>query len=312
MNGDKMDKNSLLDTFFIKGYTLSQNTLQKWEQIFVPDFDLFYFEHKPDFVPSLKVDELDKSVLSLDIRTSFLTWSIDKKANYVSRVSNEQFIALSKETKEYIWREQKRLNRGLVFTIEDFMNLIKGADQNEIHESLNIIKPSSDLVAIQGFSWSKLSQHVRKIILLNYASEWVDEQALSIDAREPIKDLSPVLFPYVDSFPAENGPNCLAAVAAAITNSTAFINQWMQPDPFLRLLKEQNYFENEDRKLKSSDVIVWFNPQNQPVHAAYLLNETLAFNKHGQTMFNPWQAIGIDELLDSWEDFEYRIFSKNL
>ncbi|MDR7071366.1 hypothetical protein [Fictibacillus barbaricus] len=41
----------------------------------------------------------------------------------------------------------------------------------------------------------------------------------------------------------------------------------------------------------------------------YPSNE-IAFNKHGQTMFNPWQAIRIKELMNAWRDYDYRIYKK--
>jgi hypothetical protein len=295
---------------FIKGHFISQHILDKWSQNFVPDFDLFYFENKPDFLPSFKIDELDKSFFTLDIKTSFLTWSVDKKAHYISHVPNEQFLALPSDAKENTWREQKRLNRGLVFTEEEFLNLLKGVDQGEINQSLKLLQQVGNLVAIQGVNWRELSKKVRNTILLNYADDWIEEIALPKEEIKFLQKLPPVLFSYLNSFSEKNGPNCFAAVAAAITNSTSYILQWMQQDSFMKRLTENQYYQSENKIIEPADVLVWFNTDNLPVHTAYVLSNEIAFNKHGQTMFNPWQAIRSKELMNAWKDYEYKIYRK--
>jgi hypothetical protein len=292
----------------LKGYFLPQDTLHKWNHIFVPDIDLLYFIDKPNFVPVCKIEEVNPNVLTLDNRTSFLTWSVSKQATYVSQISNEQFQKLPPQTQKFIWNEQKRLNRGMVFTIDEFLDLVKGEDRNEVDRSLEILGADSELVAIQGNSWRKLSDQIRIRILFNYAAYWVEEHALPNEVIEPFMQEFPVLSPFMNSFPEANGPNCLAAAAAAATNSTVYMNQWMQTEFFMKLLKKNHYHEVDERS-RQSDVIVWFH-NKQPVHAAYMLNDDFAFNKHGQTIFNPWQIIRKEELLKAWDTYEYKIYRK--
>jgi hypothetical protein len=294
----------------IKGFCLPIHTLEKWSQIYVPEFDLFYFQNKPEDLPFCKITELKKDALTLDVRTSFLTWSIDKKAKYISMIPNDQFQALPVERKEQIIMEQKLLKRGLVFTVDQVKGLLSDISLSELNDSLKILKGTSfeDIVILQKWNWNQLSHRARHSFLVNYAEEWIEENALDKKIRDNYKTRYPELYPFIDTFPVKNGPNCFAAVASAITSPTSYIDEWMQVDPFMDLLNEYNFYMIESTSIHANDVLVWFNPQNQPVHAAYMLSKEHAFNKHGQTMFNPWQVIQIKELMKAWDDFECRTY----
>ncbi len=52
-------------------------------------------------------------------------------------------------------------------------------------------------------------------------------------------------------------------------------------------------------------VLVWFNQNHQPIHAAYVLTKSYGFNKHGQTMFYYWQILPLGEVLASWNHPDY-------
>ncbi|MBH0169973.1 hypothetical protein [Fictibacillus sp. 18YEL24] len=297
----------------IKKYTISQETLEKWSGIFVPDRDFFYFRSKPDHFPSHKITEMNQTVFTLDVRTSFLTWSINNKAEYVCVMFNEEFQALSTLEKEMIITEQKALNRGLVFTEDELKGLMKNVNLPDTDNQLEILKQGAsfqDIVILQKCNWNQVSKNVQHTILMNYADEWIEEYALEPEIRESYRTRYPELFPYMDTFSEENGPNCLAAVASAIRSSTDDIMCWMQVEHFFHLLEENHYRHIVTSSVQARDVWIWFNEQNQAVHAAYLLSEEHAFNKHGQTMFNPWQVIRINELKKAWANFACKIYRR--
>ncbi|ANC76138.1 hypothetical protein ABE65_004660 [Fictibacillus phosphorivorans] len=297
----------------IKTYTISQDTLEKWSRIFVPDRDFFYFRIKPDHFPSHKITKMDQTAFTLDVRTSFLTWSINKKAEFICVMSNKEFQALSTIEKDTIIAEQKALNRGLVFTEDELKGLMKNVNSLEVDNQLEILKRGAsfqDIVIVQKCNWDRVSKNVQHTILMNYADGWIEEYALEPEIRENYQTRYPELYPYMDTFPEENGPNCLAAVASAIRSSTDDIKRWMQVEHFLQLLEENHYHHIETSSVHAKDVWIWFNEQDQVVHAAYLLSEEHAFNKHGQTMFNPWQVIQINELKKAWADFTCKIYRK--
>jgi hypothetical protein len=298
---------------FIKGFSVPPRIIEQWSERFSPAFDLFYFKDQPDFIHTCEIAELSKDIFTLDVRTAFLTWSIDNKAKFVSCMPNDVFRALPSDSKRKIIFEQKEVNRGLIFAVDEFKDLLKGTDLESQKKSLDILLREShneEVLAIQGYSWRLLSEKVRKTILLNYADDWVDEHSLGSNKKELYKEPFSILYPYFDSFPGQNGPNCFAAVIAAITNNENYISEWMQPDIFLNILKEYDYHltNTPEHELDSNDVLVWYNSQDMPVHAAFMLDHNHAFNKHGQTMYNPWQIIRINDLKESWNTFRISIF----
>ncbi|WP_137790349.1 hypothetical protein [Bacillus sp. E(2018)] len=297
----------------IKKYTISQETLDKWSRIFVPKRDIFYFKSKPDHLPSHKITEINRTAFTLDVRTSFLTWSIDQKAEYISVMSNEELRALPTLERDKLISEQKSLNRGLVFTENELKDLMKNLNSLEVDYHLKVLKRDAsfqDIVILQKCNWDQLSKDAQHAILINYDAEWIGENALDQVIRENYQTQYPELYPYMDSFPEENGPNCLAAVASAIRSSTDEIRCWMQVETFINQLEENHYHHIETSSIQAGDVLIWFNHQDQVVHAAYLLSKEHAFNKHGQTMFNPWQVIRISDLKKAWANFTYKIYRK--
>ncbi|MBN3552875.1 hypothetical protein JYA63_01200 [Fictibacillus nanhaiensis] len=297
----------------IKRYAISQETLEKWNRIFVPVLDFFYFRSKPEHFPSHKITEINQTAFTLDVRTSFLTWSIDKKAKFISVMSNEDFHALTTLEKEKIIAEQKALSRGLVFTEDELKDLLKNVNLPDTDYQLEILKQGAsfqDIVILQKSNWDQVSKDVQHAILMNYADDWITEYALEPEIRESYQTRYPELYPYMDTFPEKNGPNCLAAVASAIRSSTDDIMCWMQVEPFFHLLEKNHYRHIVTSSVQATDVWVWFNEQDLAVHAAYLLSEKHAFNKHGQTMFNPWQVIQINELKKAWANFSCKIYRR--
>ncbi|WP_413382060.1 hypothetical protein [Alkalihalobacillus sp. 1P02AB] len=59
--------------------------------------------------------------------------------------------------------------------------------------------------------------------------------------------------------------------------------------------------ELEERLLKTEDVIIWKNDENELIHTNFYLGVGLVFNKDGQLMFNPGQIITIDQLSSTWK-----------
>jgi hypothetical protein len=48
------------------------------------------------------------------------------------------------------------------------------------------------------------------------------------------------------------------------------------------------------------DVIVWANSERILVHTCYSLGDGYAFNKDGQSMFNPWNFCNLDNVIRNW------------
>jgi len=49
-------------------------------------------------------------------------------------------------------------------------------------------------------------------------------------------------------------------------------------------------------ELQPEDLIIWEDENSIIQHAAYHLGEDLFFNKHRQTIFNPWKILSKEQL----------------
>ncbi|WP_442601785.1 hypothetical protein [Paenibacillus sp. KN14-4R] len=128
--------------------------------------------------------------------------------------------------------------------------------------------------------------------------EWWDKG----DCEEPPKSLPSFLKPFVNSFSHYQGANCLAAVLFAISKGKQewFIYEWLHQKTFLEKLNQYNYKEFLGEGLNEGDIVVWTDDHAVIQHAAYHIGEELFFNKHGQTMFNPWKILLKEQLYQEW------------
>ncbi len=306
----------------VNGYTITEDVFCNWEQRFVPDYDLLFFKRKPDFVSAIQIESISKDFYTLDERTSFGTWAV-KDANYVARVPNREFLLWDKHTQASCIREQWEIGRYLVFPLPDMVDLLEGLSEVEQKRALNLFRngqtvyyhPNEELIMIQGHSWTLIPIDTKRIILRNYVKYWLHDHALFSTLRKQVNSLLvekvPELAPYFDRFPTINGPNCLAAVATAIIGSNQLIYEWLHPLDFERILQNNEYKKGSFIEIQSDDVLVW-RKEYTIVHAAYALDEKYLFNKHGQTMFNPWQVLRASDVLKNWKDSSLDIYRKEI
>ncbi|WP_456271110.1 hypothetical protein [Bacillus sp. AK031] len=302
----------------LNGYHLPDEVLSAWEDKLLPDYDIFFFRDNPQYVTCEEFRPEDRTAFSLDVKTSFATWSISRDAKYYSKITNKDFILLTEEQQKEILEQQWLLGRGMLFLEDDLKALFK----DESAEALEVLLQSSffnkeinkTVYMIQGHLFALFTAGAKREFLLSYAALWtVDHpvlpqlpQSLCMKLMEEFTGISP----FFDSFSTKNGPNCLAATAVAASNNPKLIEEWMQPERFASILKTEQYNPVSAEYLQKRDVLVWKNQQEQIVHAAYLLSAIYCFNKHGQTMFNPWQVQKAEDVIASWnhEDLNMQVY----
>ncbi|MGD6804239.1 hypothetical protein ACQCVK_16460 [Rossellomorea vietnamensis] len=305
----------------VNGYTLKQTVLDSWKERFIPENQILFFREAPGFIPSEKYLPGTSKSFTLDERTAFATWSVSKEGRYIARIEKDTFLELNEGQRKKVIREQWLLQRGLVFTEEEIIQFLRGAAHTD--ENLKVLELSSfvdentemKVFMLQQFLWNMLSSHVQSQFLLNYAELWVDDYAAFANLKEPdqqqlteeYEDLSV----FFDTFPSKNGPNCLSAAAAGFSGDKDIIEEWMMPDRFQALLNYYGYRPIDNVTPEKSDVMVWRDEQNEIMHACFLLNNEYSFNKHGQTMFNPWQVLAVNEVLNTWNrEGSYLVYRK--
>lgn len=284
----------------INGYRIDEDTLRNWGRRLIPEVEWFYFADDYDSLPMESMDSLDYSQVPIDLRTSYATWGISKNARFYSKVAPELFVSLEKETQDDIVRQQWEMGRGLLFTKEDLHELLQIPT---LKLPTTTLETGEDIILLHRILWDSLSEQSQFTFLLNYGALWINEQSiwkgLSAVCKRAISNQTPHLQPFIDTFSSKNGANCLAAVATAVTKNQAYKDKWMQGEDLLLILERAEYTPVDTTDYKHGDVLVWFQ-HNQPIHAAYVLTGNYVFNKHGQTMFNPWQILKIGDAFATW------------
>ncbi|MGF2616008.1 hypothetical protein FZC84_11335 [Rossellomorea vietnamensis] len=294
----------------VNGYKLPLEVLDSWKEKFVPKNEILFFREAPDFLPSEKYLPETSQSFSLDERTSFTTWAVSREARYFAKINTENILKLNEGQRKKAIKEQRLLQRGMTFTEKEVIQLLDGV--NYPQEVLKVLEPSSfvdeageeKVYMLQHYHWNSLSSQVQTQFLLNYAELWTDEKAdfenLDDRIQHDLKEEYHSLSSFIDTFPSKNGPNCLSAAAAGFTADIKIIEDWMKPDRFHSLLNHYGYTPIDNAAPQKGDVLVWRDEHQRTMHACFLLNDQYSFNKHGQTMFNPWQVLPVEEVMNVW------------
>ncbi|WP_172797562.1 hypothetical protein [Bacillus sp. FJAT-27445] len=236
-------------------------------------------------------------------------WQINRQEATFACIAHPDAIAsVDGLLRKRIFQIQKKLNRGLLFEwemIEPF------AAEHGREPLLEIIAPyvfeadSKQYLALQAGLWAQLSTEFKQAFLLKMAGQFIDDVDISEAQLNEFRTEYPHISPFLNTFSATNGANCLAAVLAAVAGSSAntewLISMWAGGHVFEYGLKTNHYFyeKNGSENLLPGDVLVWKN-SNGIQHAVYHLRDGFFFNKHGQMFINPWQIITKEKLVDAW------------
>ncbi|MFJ8261454.1 hypothetical protein ACIQ4I_05770 [Rummeliibacillus sp. NPDC094406] len=274
-----------------------KRNLLSWMDSYVPEKDLYFFSTEQlnkgfDFTDVLlmPINEFynHSTYGQVEYVNAYEYWNV-KNANYVVIAQKEWIETISEEQRQFILKVQVQLERGLVIPI------------SFVHQLDNI--PTSfvinEHIVIQRTMWENLSQTCKEDILTTMIYEWWDKG----EAVTSPEWLPEFLEPFANTFGHVQGANCLAAVVYALTKGKQpwFINEWIHQETFLGKLAHYHYKECLSDELQPEDLIVWVDENSIIQHAAYHLGEDLFFNKHGQTIFNPWKILSKEQLNKEWE-----------
>lgn len=274
----------------------TSDVLASWITSYVPIKDLFFIteEHFQKLANYLEVlvmpiDEFfcHSTYGHIDYVNSYEYWNI-RNAKYVIIAESEWIEQLSKENRQLILSAQVQCQRGLIVPVS-FIQHIEDIPADYIY---------NQQVVLQRAMWEKLNWSTKEQLLTTMVYEWWDRGGC-----QEIPNFLPSFFHlYVNCFGVQQGANCLAAVLFAITEGKQpwFINEWIYQETFLEKLAQCNYHRVETNNLVERDVIVWQDVNGVIQHAAYYIDENIFFNKHGQTIFNPWKLLTKEQLEQEW------------
>lgn len=293
----------------MKNNRLSEEVLEEWDTKFVPDYDLLFFENKPTKFTAVSRED-GYSQLSLDERTSFLTWNVHPKCKWIAKVSNESFLSLHKDVQIELLLDQVANGRGFHFRFRELIEINPDPSALAILEEILLKYNGEEIVVFQGWSWKLLPISFRFKLLESISKSFVS--SVSIQINEEVAT-NPAL---INTFTGCNGPNCFAFTLMNLEKEDArrihIAQSWIVGDEFLSSLESYEYKKVSSRNtVDSEDVLVWFN-NDTPVHGCYAINETVLLNKNGQTMFHPYQCQSVHKVLDDWfnKGFKLIIYRK--
>lgn len=265
---------------------------------YVPEKDLFFLSK--DQHHNFQIDYADVLLMPIDefynhstygqlnYVNSYEYWNI-KNAQYVIIAEKEWIESISVEKKQLILNSQVETERGLVLPIT-FINEIEKIPSNYVLNGHDII---------QRLMWEKLDESLKEQILTTMVYEWWDKG----ECEEIPNSLPSYLKPFANTFCHLQGANCLAAVLYAISKGKQdwFMYEWVHQKTFLEKLNQYHYEEFLGKELHQGDIVIWKDENAIIQHTAYYIGEELYFNKHGQTMFNPWKILLEEQLYKEWE-----------
>jgi hypothetical protein len=314
----------------VKNMDVPESVLSKWNEKFLPEFDLFYFRDidtatkllsNDIFITSRNEFSDDRQLNTLDTLTTFSPWHVSREAEYIAIVPNEFFLTLDKTIRHQVIEEQWRLDRGQLWEKQWIQTILKKVDDSTKKVAENILEQSTymisntEIISFHRQQWDLLPIDIQYLFLVHIADGYVSAPSiwneLSEDQQDKMKQIHPHLVPYFNRFPEKNGPNCFAAALSCISvnqmRNRWIISQWIQQGALLTGLHLQGYelftetSSVSTELVKEGDVLIWKNSDQVPIHASYSLGDSLVFNKDGQTMFNPWQVVRLSDVLMSWE-----------
>jgi hypothetical protein len=219
---------------------------------------------------------------------SYEYWNV-KNAQYVVIAERNWIGSLSDEERKYILNSQIEFKRGLTLLVAFVERL----------EKIPTTYVVNGHVVIQREMWDLLAVSTKEQLLTTLVFEWLDKGEC-----EAVPDSSrPFLLPFANTFGCQQGANCLAAVLFAVSKGEHawFIHEWIHQKTFLETLNQYNYEAFSGDELNPSDVVIWRDEHGTIQHAAYHIGDGLYFNKHGQTIFNPWKILMESQLFNEWK-----------
>lgn len=277
--------------------TPTKDIIEAWIEQYVPNKDLFFISQEPS---ALSIDLKDVLVIpkqefsdhtvykQLHYLNSYELWKI-KNVLYVLVAEKHWIEKLSKDEKQLLLNEQVKCQRGLVFPLT-LMEHIEDIPLDYVVEGH---------LVIQRAMWEQWDQRCKEQFLITIVNDWWEEG--ECEQLPPFAE--DFLVPFANKFCTIQGANCLASVLYAISHGTQewFIYEWVHQNTFLQKLQQYHYIEIQDGHLQPKDIVVWKDTNGVIQHAAYHIADNYFFNKHGQTIFNPWKILLKDHLYKEWE-----------
>lgn len=301
---------------------LSRGKLEKWEESFIPEKDLFFLrEQDDDILPDFGVNCLIFSYeefmkhpdyISNTYNSSYTYWTISKDVKKVIVAPANVFLTLKSSVQQRVLRIQQQVGRGLIFEARHFEGILREPATSML-APYQFVNDNHVFYALQKEVWNKLPKSLKSDIL--------NRIALKYDTpgeKDSTKPTLSIINSYVNTYPNSHGPNCFSATLYCATSLAAgikldwMIQEWIHPITFINGLKQLGYRDIPLAKdaLFPHDILIWKDKEERIIHASFHIDQHFFFNKNGQTFFNPWKTIHVRELDEEWGHCQVSVYRK--
>ena len=301
---------------------LSQGKLERWDESFVPEKDLFFFREQDQHV----IKELGVNCLlfsreefrnhptyaAISYASSYMYWTLAEDITTVVVLPHRVFPTLQDSLKTKILIIQQEVGRGLIFEARYFEGILREPAKTLLLP-YEFVSNNRQYVALQKEIWNQLPKSLKSDLLNRIAFDYDTPGVF-----DPYIPQESVTSSYVNTYPNEHGANCLSStlfVAASIEAGFAIdwiIKEWVHPVTFINGLAQLGYKEAPLSKdaIFPHDILVWRDKQNRVIHASFHIGKQYFFNKNGQTFFNPWKTVHMRELEEEWGMHSVHVYRK--
>lgn len=300
---------------------LSQGKLEKWEESFMPEKDLFFLrEEDNDILPEFGVNCLifsyeefmkHPTYTSVSYRSAYTYWTLNDIKKVVVAPANV-FMTLKDSVQQRVLQVQQQVGRGLIYETRYFEGILREPATSKL-APYQFVSDNKVYYALQKEVWNQLPKSLK--------SDFLNRIALKYDSpgeKDSIKPTLSIINSYVNTYPNSHGPNCFSSTLYCAASQTAgmkldwMIQEWIHPMTFMNGLKQLGYREIPLVKdaLFPHDILIWKDKEERVIHASFHIDQHFFFNKNGQTFFNPWKTIHVRELDEEWGHFQVYVYRK--
>jgi hypothetical protein len=283
--------------------------LKHWIKAYVPDKDLFFLPEAnlasfKDYLSNVLVVPHEEfknhsSYKQVQLANSYEYWNLSKDVAYVLVTPPGWVNHLPADKKMELLQIQVEVGRGLIHPFSDSVNT-SFLSENTIEVN------GEKYLVLHKAMWEDLSYANKEELITDIAQQWEDWTCYDVPIQTPKH-----LLPFANTFPVRAGSNCLSATLFAITQQEWMIHEWVHPQTFLQSLENENYHVITSHDIRAGDVLTWENADGIIKHASYCIDGHFFFNKRGQTFFNAWSIVHIDNHKEDWGHYHMKIFRKH-
>jgi len=303
------------DLEYIFDCRITESTLNRIVQLFVPERDVYYFYHESIAnnclnhgltVYSRQEFASTFPLFALNYGPAYHLWSMKlPKDAFVLVAHPSELEYLATDIRKKLLGQQIAYGRGHIYDMDWF-------DMLQLPQTKNADFEGMPYYFLTWDDWWKLTPEVRRRWVVEWLREWRKEDAGVIGFVDFPHYHEGVPYELIKEYAGTFGPastaNCFAGAIAMVVGirnpfqSRVLISEWLHQGPFFRLLEGQGYMKHtecmdmNDMTFQPTDVLVWYTREGIASHAGYAVSHELVFQKQAQGWDNPWQVLKINDV----------------